>query len=1225
MKRLLLAFFLLISLNLNAQIISTVAGTGVAGYSGDGGPATAGMINHPAQIAMDGAGNVYFAETNNNIIRKISTTGIISTVAGTGAVGYSGDGGPATAATLNAPYGVDVDAAGNLYISDFSNSVMRKVSTAGIITTIAGNGTLGYSGDGGPATAAAMHFPGFFRLDHLGNIFISDNGNHAVRKVSTTGIITTIAGTGVIGYSGDGGPATNATLNYPNGIWVDLAGNVYIGDADNNVIRLVNTAGIIHTFAGTGVASFSGDGGPATAATMNIPQAIYGDNAGNLYIPDTRNSRIRVVNAAGIISTICGTAVSGYNGDGILASTAQLYYPNSVYINAAGNIYISDCFNQRIREIRATSSGCLTSSLIINTGYDPVANAAITAGTNGGTPVPDPHWILSAVSPGVATAIAATPIPGLIEVVPGNAADIVQTLTGSWVTNPVADPGGWISCLNSNTYNDCLCGTPYNMTLGRPFRMCGDDSIKLSFYIANDNYISASDLDGVPLGFTQTTPPATTNFSMYTYFTKTVYLTSGTHTVHFEVNNWNITTGSPANPTGLDIYGTVSSVTGSNTLISESSAACNAYVCGGTCPILTMPDTVKLCLHDTATLTPTISGSDSILSMTWSPATGLSSTTILNPVVTATTSGWYDFTVQSLLPDNLVANGDFQFGNVGFTSTYIWSPPPSTILNEGYYSIYNNPNGVHTGFLSMGSYPITGGNMLIINGGSTASSVWCETIAVTPNTNYDFSAWFADCSAVTTGIYVPVLQFMVNGVLLGTPTPVSAAPGTWMNFFQTWNSGTNTSASICIYDETTAAEGNDFVIDDISFEPICKVTDSVYVKVNPVDTAYSHTDTSICSLTPTVTLYAPTGFTNYKWNTGVIGVSSITGAVGGTYWVEDTGICILRVDTFHLNPITPDTTYSSSAPTLCQGSSATLTAPTGYTLPHWSTGSTAASITITNAGTYWVDEAGTCGGVSDTFNVTYRPPVIAAAKDTVKGCFYLVDFMGNPTGNEYTYLWTGPDGFSSTMQNPVIQSGGPANEGVYTLTVTDNTTGCEGKANTTLVIVPIPPVQLSNVSGTQTINYGSSVQLNADNALYYWWLPDDGTISNRNINNPFVNPTQTTVYTVYGMDSLGCVDSSKITVNVIDDSISIPTAFTPNNDGLNDVFRPLGMKYQGLVEFSVYNRWGQRIFSTSNKDQGWDGTFNGVKQDVDVYNYVIIVSLTDGTTRMFKGNVTLVR
>jgi len=196
---------------------------------------------------------------------------------------------------------------------------------------------------------------------------------------------------------------------------------------------------------------------------------------------------------------------------------------------------------------------------------------------------------------------------------------------------------------------------------------------------------------------------------------------------------------------------------------------------------------------------------------------------------------------------------------------------------------------------------------------------------------------------------------------------------------------------------------------------------------------------------------------------------------------------------------------------------------------------------------------------------------------------------------------------------------------VYTLTVTDNTTGCEGKANTTLVIVPIPPVQLSNVSGTQTINYGSSVQLNADNALYYWWLPDDGTISNRNINNPFVNPTQTTVYTVYGMDSLGCVDSSKITVNVIDDSISIPTAFTPNNDGLNDVFRPLGMKYQGLVEFSVYNRWGQRIFSTSNKDQGWDGTFNGVKQDVDVYNYVIIVSLTDGTTRMFKGNVTLVR
>ena len=871
------------------------------------------------------------------------------------------------------------------------------------------------------------------------------------------------------------------------------------------------------------------------------------------------------------------------------------------------------------------STPCLTNSLIINTGYDPITNAAVTPSTNGGTPAPDPHWILSAVSPGVATAIAATPIPGLIEVVPGNNADVVQTLTGSWATNPVADPGGWISCLNSNTYNDCLCGTPYNMTLGRPFRMCSDDSIKLSFYIANDNYISASDLDGTPLGFTETTPPLGTYFSTYTYFTKTVYLTAGTHTVHFEVNNWNITSGSPANPTGLDIYGTVASATGSNTLVSESSAACNTYVCGGSCPTLTMPDTVKLCLHDTATLHPVLSGGDSILSITWSPATGLSSTTILSPVVTATTSGWYDLTVQSLLPDNLVDNGNFQFGNVGFTSSYIYSPPPSTILNEGYYSVYNNPNGVHSGFLSMGSYPVTGGNMLIINGGTTASSVWCETIAVTPNTNYDFSAWFADCSAVTTGIYVPVLQFMVNGVLLGTPTPVSAAPGTWMNFFATWNSGTNTTANICIYDETTAAEGNDFVIDDISFEPICKVTDSVYVKVNPVDTSYSHTDTSVCNLTSTVTLNAPAGYTNYRWNTGVIGVSSITGAVGGTYWVEDTGICILRVDTFHINAIVPDTTLTTNLESLCQGTTLTLTAPAGYVSLTWSTGSTAASITVTDTGTYVARESFACGTAYQEYPVTYKPPVIAAAKDTVKGCFYLVDFMGSPAGSIYSYLWTGPAGFTSTMQNPVIQSGGPANEGVYTLTVTNNTTGCNGKANTTVVIVPIPPVPLTNVSGTQTINYGSSVQLNADNALYYWWLPDDGTISNRNINDPFVNPTVTTVYTVYGMDSLGCVDSAKVTVDVINDSIYVPSAFTPNNDGLNDVFRPMGMKYQSLVEFSVYNRWGQRVFSTSNKDQGWDGTFNGVKQDMDVYNYVLIVALNDGATRMFKGNVTLVR
>jgi gliding motility-associated-like protein len=200
-----------------------------------------------------------------------------------------------------------------------------------------------------------------------------------------------------------------------------------------------------------------------------------------------------------------------------------------------------------------------------------------------------------------------------------------------------------------------------------------------------------------------------------------------------------------------------------------------------------------------------------------------------------------------------------------------------------------------------------------------------------------------------------------------------------------------------------------------------------------------------------------------------------------------------------------------------------------------------------------------------------------------------------------------------------------ASAGVYTVTVINNATGCDGIATTTVNIIPYVPVPLTNITPTQTINYGSSVQLNADNAVYYWWMPNDGTLNNRNINNPVATPTETTLYTVYGMDSLGCVDSAKILVDVIFDTIYIPSAFTPNGDGLNDIFRPIGMKNQAMVEFSVYNRWGQRVFYTINKNDGWDGTFNGVKQDMDVYNYMLIVALDDGTTQMFKGTVTLVR
>jgi hypothetical protein len=232
------------------------------------------------------------------VIRKVSTTGIITTIAGNGTQGFSGDGGPALSASLYRPNGVFVDSSNNIYIADTFNSCVRKINSAGIITTIAGNGTPGYSGDGGKATSALMRTPFAIDMDAAGNLYIADTFNDAIRKVTPAGIMTTVAGNGTPGYSGDGGKATSALLNNPYSVTVDKAGNIYIADLGNSVIRMINPAGIISTVAGNGTPGYSGDGSPATWAQLLGPQSVALDAAGNFYIADYTNNRIRKVGAA---------------------------------------------------------------------------------------------------------------------------------------------------------------------------------------------------------------------------------------------------------------------------------------------------------------------------------------------------------------------------------------------------------------------------------------------------------------------------------------------------------------------------------------------------------------------------------------------------------------------------------------------------------------------------------------------------------------------------------------------------------------------------------------------------------------------------------------------------------------------------------------------------------------------------------------------------------------
>ncbi len=364
MIKVIIIFLILLPQFTIAQNMTTVAGTGTQGYNGDGILATTAQFNGVQGLALDGAGNIYAADISNNRIRKITiSTGFISTIAGTGTPGYNGDGILATAAQINIPSALAFDGNGDLYFTDRSNSRIRKITTStGIISTVAGTGTGGYNGDGILATVAQLNGPNEVSFDASGDLYIADWMNNRVRKINmSTGIISTIAGTGTGGYNGDGIAATAAQINGPCGIIFDNAGNIYIAEYGGARVRKINiSTGNISTIAGTGSFGYNGDGILATAAQLSGCAYIKFDYLENMYIGEGSNQRVReIFKSTGIISTIAGTGTAGYNGDGIPATTAQLNYPFYILFDGPKcNMYIGDYYNNRIRKVTGGFIGC---------------------------------------------------------------------------------------------------------------------------------------------------------------------------------------------------------------------------------------------------------------------------------------------------------------------------------------------------------------------------------------------------------------------------------------------------------------------------------------------------------------------------------------------------------------------------------------------------------------------------------------------------------------------------------------------------------------------------------------------------------------------------------------------------------------------------------------------------------------------------------------------------
>lgn len=335
--------------------ISTVAGTGVRGFSGDGGPATAAEINDPFGVVRGPDGALWFCEYGGQRIRKIARDGTISSVAGTGQVGYTGDGGPALQATFNKPHEIRFDAAGNIFIADMVNQAIRRIDAkTGIITTFAGNRTKGYSGDGGPAHQAALNNPHSIQFGPDGHLYICDIGNHVIRRVDMkTGVISTYAGTGKAGDTPDGAPIAGTPLRGPRSLDFDRAGNLWLATREGNqVFRFDLKAGRIHHVAGTGKPGFTGNGGPAKLATLSGPKGIAIDAEGNVWLADTESHSVRMINArTGTLDLMAGTGKKGNGGDGdpLQCAMARLH---GIFVDTDGAVYIGDSEAHKVRVMR---------------------------------------------------------------------------------------------------------------------------------------------------------------------------------------------------------------------------------------------------------------------------------------------------------------------------------------------------------------------------------------------------------------------------------------------------------------------------------------------------------------------------------------------------------------------------------------------------------------------------------------------------------------------------------------------------------------------------------------------------------------------------------------------------------------------------------------------------------------------------------------------------------
>ena len=1141
-------------------IINTLAGTGTASFTGDGGLATAATVNTPVGVWVVPSGDVYFADQSNNRIRKITVaTGIITTIAGTGTAGFSGDGGAATSAELNKPAGIFIDPAGNIYIGDLMNNRVRKVTPGGIISTVAGNGTAGFAGDGGLATSAELNEPWGVWVEPSGNILITDQLNYRVRKVDiTTGNISTIAGNGGTSFCCDGGLATSASFSTPSGIVETSNGTIIFSTESGDArVREILPTGIIQTAVGTGTAGYSGDCGPATSAEIEHPRGLALDTGNNLYLATLSDKRIRLIDSlTGNIHTVAGSGSGTESGDGGPALNAGMN-PFCVFVDVPGNIYITG--DNRVRKVTVAltndtltlcagpvtlgsavsyadstrwSTGATTSSIVASTpgvywvkmyvctyvSIDTyVVESCLTPANNGPLCPSDTLKLLAIGDSTGATYLWYGPA-GFTSTLQDPVLPNV-TYADSGVYYVVKTSGG----INDTVSTDVIIKTQPVVTAGSNSPLCSSGALSLT-----------ATPDSTGETFNWTGPNGFTSILQNPTIVSVPVMDTGTYKVVTSLNGcvdsgtiYVIIDSTPVTP----VAGSNSPVCSGNTLllnatdatsgVSYNWAGPNSFTSTLQNPNITAASTAASGTY-TVTVSLAICSATATATVTVNPTPPLPLFTPVTPVCSGK-------------PINLLASDTL--GAVP-PATYSWTGPngfnstqqnpiinPSTMAASGIYSLVATLNGC----------PSAMGTEAVLVDSTPANVTATSNSPICQGTDLDFFA-----SSSTSG---PAVGYIWT-----------AAAGGF----------TSTLQNPVIPAATTAASG--FYSVSVTYNGICGAGATVLVTVNPIPVLASDSVTSPVCSGQTLGLYStfsPTGGT-YNW-TGPLGFTStmqnpsipgVPTTAAGVYSVSET-LNGCTSDTATMTVIvnsTPAVPGIGSNTPVCQGdtlklTSADDTAGISYSWagPNSFTSSLQdpfiANATPAAAGTYTVYAIlGSCVNSAATIvSITQTPTLTPTSNSPVCSGDTLLLYANAPA--TATVSWTGPYDFTSLAPSPIRTNAVTEYSGIYE--VTEFLNNCYGHAYDTVVVnqTPLPPW----VTWLTYCQYYPAPPLMTVDGVGVLWYPADSVQSGGSAAPPF--PSTTTVgstfyYTTQTIN--GCtsaIDSIQVTVNPIPTVTVSPNLF----------------------------------------------------------------------------------